>query len=121
MHEILLVLFLQKLPEMPSKLIDFPFYRLCRVYIYISFISVLILHDNPHNKEIHSIPHHPHCPPFCVQSQVSLTESEIGQKEFLPISFDYEIKQHRPLRLKKKIYEFYTAPITKFWADSVSI
>lgn len=52
--------------------------------------------------------------------QVSLTESDIGQKEFLPISFDFEIKQHRPLRLKKKIYEFYTAPITKFWADSVS-
>lgn len=50
---------------------------------------------------------------------MSLTDSDCGQKEFLQISYDYEIKQHRPLRLKKKIYEFYTAPITKFWADSV--
>lgn len=30
------------------------------------------------------------------------------------------MKQHRPLKLKKKLSEFYTAPITKFWADSVS-
>lgn len=34
--------------------------------------------------------------------------------------YDYDdLKLHRPLRRKKKIYEFYTAPITKFWADSV--
>lgn len=52
---------------------------------------------------------------------MSLSDSDCGQKEFLQISYDYEIKQHRPLRLKKKVYEFYTAPITKFWADSVSI
>ncbi|XP_041984584.1 transient receptor potential cation channel trpm isoform X3 [Aricia agestis] len=26
----------------------------------------------------------------------------------------------RPLRLRKKIYEFFTAPITKFWADSIA-
>lgn len=31
-----------------------------------------------------------------------------------------EDKRMRPLRLRKKIYEFFTAPITKFWADSVS-
>ncbi|XP_037034801.1 transient receptor potential cation channel trpm isoform X3 [Bradysia coprophila] len=52
--------------------------------------------------------------------KVSLSDSDCGQKEFLQISYDYEIKQHRPLRLKKKIYEFYTAPITKFWADSMA-
>ncbi|XP_059225544.1 transient receptor potential cation channel trpm isoform X4 [Stomoxys calcitrans] len=33
---------------------------------------------------------------------------------------EYEVKQHQPLRLKKKVYEFYTAPITKFWADSIA-
>ena len=39
----------------------------------------------------------------------------------MQLSYDYDyVKQHRPLKLKKKIYEFYTAPITKFWADSVS-
>lgn len=43
-------------------------------------------------------------------------------KEYLHIPLDYyEIKQNRPLRLKKKLYEFYTAPITKFWANAVSI
>ncbi|KAJ6640898.1 Transient receptor potential cation channel trpm [Pseudolycoriella hygida] len=52
--------------------------------------------------------------------KVSLSDSDCGPKEFLQISYDYEIKQHRPLRLKKKIYEFYTAPITKFWADSMA-
>lgn len=26
----------------------------------------------------------------------------------------------RPLKFKKKLYEFFTAPITKFWANSVS-
>lgn len=50
--------------------------------------------------------------------QVSLSDID-GQKDFLQISYDYDVKQHRPLRLKKKVYEFYTAPITKFWADSV--
>lgn len=52
-------------------------------------------------------------------SQVSLTDPDSCQKDFTQLSYDYEIRHHRPLRLKKKIYEFYTAPITKFWADSV--
>lgn len=32
-----------------------------------------------------------------------------------------EKTRSRPLKVKKKLYEFYTAPITKFWANSVSI
>lgn len=28
--------------------------------------------------------------------------------------------KYKPLKVKKKLYEFYTAPITKFWANSVS-
>lgn len=52
--------------------------------------------------------------------QVSLTDADACQKDFAQLSYDFEIRHHRPLRLKKKIYEFYTAPITKFWADSVS-
>lgn len=51
--------------------------------------------------------------------QVSLTDPDTCQKDFVPLPHDYEIRHHQPLRLKKKIYEFYTAPITKFWADSV--
>lgn len=47
---------------------------------------------------------------------MSLTDSDGTQYN----PYDEDAKQHRPLRLKKKFYEFYTAPITKFWADSVS-
>ncbi|KAG7196830.1 hypothetical protein KM043_017592 [Ampulex compressa] len=32
----------------------------------------------------------------------------------------YDNKTSRPLRLRKKLYEFYTAPITKFWANAVA-
>ncbi|XP_055688813.1 transient receptor potential cation channel trpm isoform X2 [Lutzomyia longipalpis] len=55
-------------------------------------------------------------------AEVSLTDSDAGmhQKDYMQLSYDYDIKQHRPLKLKKKIYEFYTAPITKFWADSLA-
>lgn len=59
---------------------------------------------------------------FRYNFQVSLTESEVNtNKDYFPLPYDYEIKQHRPLKMKKKFYEFYTAPITKFWADSVNI
>ncbi|XP_046811421.1 transient receptor potential cation channel trpm isoform X12 [Lucilia cuprina] len=53
-------------------------------------------------------------------AEVSLTDSDPSQfREFFHTT-DYEVKQHQPLRLKKKVYEFYTAPITKFWADSMA-
>lgn len=32
----------------------------------------------------------------------------------------YAEKKPTPLRLGKKVYEFYTAPITKFWMYTVS-
>ncbi|KAK0173426.1 hypothetical protein PV328_006622 [Microctonus aethiopoides] len=32
----------------------------------------------------------------------------------------YDSKTNRPLRLKKKLWEFYTAPITKFWANAIA-
>ncbi|XP_060805622.1 transient receptor potential cation channel trpm isoform X10 [Amyelois transitella] len=38
----------------------------------------------------------------------------------LPEHHAPEDKRMRPLRLRKKIYEFFTAPITKFWADSIA-
>ncbi|XP_045452338.1 transient receptor potential cation channel trpm [Melitaea cinxia] len=37
-----------------------------------------------------------------------------------PEYFAPEDKRPRPLRLRKKIYEFFTAPVTKFWADSIA-
>lgn len=54
--------------------------------------------------------------------QVSLTDQDVCQKEFAHLTYDFEVRgHHQPLKLKKKVYEFYTAPITKFWADSVRI
>ncbi|XP_022218412.2 transient receptor potential cation channel trpm isoform X15 [Drosophila obscura] len=54
-------------------------------------------------------------------AEVSLTDSDPAQfREFFNMSEYNEIKQHQPLRLKKKFHEFYTAPITKFWADSIA-
>ncbi|XP_043280353.1 transient receptor potential cation channel trpm isoform X2 [Venturia canescens] len=32
----------------------------------------------------------------------------------------YNNKTNRPLRFKKKLWEFYTAPITKFWANAIA-
>ncbi|XP_058838515.1 transient receptor potential cation channel trpm isoform X9 [Topomyia yanbarensis] len=50
-------------------------------------------------------------------AEVSLTDSENTQyKDYM---YDHDVR-HRPLKLKKKFYEFYTAPITKFWADSMA-
>ncbi|XP_077298276.1 transient receptor potential cation channel, subfamily M isoform X2 [Arctopsyche grandis] len=46
---------------------------------------------------------------------------KVGLDLQTPPALDYyEVKQNRPLRLKKKLYEFFTAPITKFWADSLA-
>ncbi|XP_067631887.1 transient receptor potential cation channel trpm isoform X2 [Eurosta solidaginis] len=52
--------------------------------------------------------------------KVSLTDSDPSQFRDIFNLGEYELKQHQPLRLKKKFYEFYTAPITKFWADSIA-
>ncbi|XP_046865445.1 transient receptor potential cation channel trpm isoform X1 [Drosophila willistoni] len=54
-------------------------------------------------------------------SKVSLTDSDPSQfRDIFHMAEYSEIKQHQPLRLKKKFHEFYTAPITKFWADSIA-
>ncbi|XP_049813711.1 transient receptor potential cation channel trpm [Schistocerca nitens] len=48
-----------------------------------------------------------------------LAEGDDSSQIFhMPLDF-YEIKNNRPLRMQKKLYEFYTAPITKFWAHSI--
>lgn len=44
---------------------------------------------------------------------------DMNQHFHLPLDY-FEVKNNRPLRLRKKLYEFYTAPITKFWGHSVS-
>ncbi|KAJ8980323.1 hypothetical protein NQ317_008031 [Molorchus minor] len=35
-------------------------------------------------------------------------------------AYPEEISKQRELKIKKKLYEFYTAPITKFWANSLA-
>jgi len=44
---------------------------------------------------------------------------DMNQHFHLPLDY-FDVKNNRPLRLRKKLYEFYTAPITKFWGHSVS-
>lgn len=51
----------------------------------------------------------------------SIDSDSVSQFYPLPRDFFVDIKQNRPLRLKRKLYEFYTAPITKFYAHSVSL
>lgn len=50
-----------------------------------------------------------------------LTDNDDGIHRAYGIHSDYyDIKNSRPLRLRKKLYEFYTAPITKFWANAIA-
>ncbi|XP_076249025.1 transient receptor potential cation channel, subfamily M [Calliopsis andreniformis] len=50
-----------------------------------------------------------------------LTDTDDGVHRAYGIHSDYyDIKNSRPLRLRKKLYEFYTAPITKFWANAIA-
>ena len=46
---------------------------------------------------------------------------ETHETNVLQTTFDFDQKQGKKLRLQKRIYEFYTAPITKFWSHSVRI
>ncbi|KAI5752247.1 hypothetical protein M8J77_015168 [Diaphorina citri] len=50
----------------------------------------------------------------------SVDSDSVSQFYPLPRDFFVDIKQNRPLRLKRKLYEFYTAPITKFYAHSIA-
>jgi len=51
--------------------------------------------------------------------KVVIEGDDMNQHFHLPLDY-FDVKNNRPLRLRKKLYEFYTAPITKFWAHSVS-
>lgn len=44
---------------------------------------------------------------------------DMNQHFHLPLDY-FDVKNNRPLRLRKKLYEFYTAPITKFWGHSIA-
>ncbi|CAH1392573.1 unnamed protein product [Nezara viridula] len=49
------------------------------------------------------------------------SSSSDGGSQFLPLPKEfYDLKPTRPLRLKRKLYEFYTAPIAKFWSHSIA-
>ncbi|BES91248.1 Transient receptor potential cation channel [Nesidiocoris tenuis] len=48
------------------------------------------------------------------------SSSESGSQFLPPPPEYYDLKPTRPLRLRRKLYEFYTAPITKFWGHSVA-
>lgn len=51
--------------------------------------------------------------------KVVLDDGQTNPLLQFPFDF-YDIKkEERPLKLRKKLYEFYTAPISKFWGHSV--
>lgn len=56
-------------------------------------------------------------------SIVTTKNSDFEHKSVTP-TYEYsmfDLKRQRPLPLRRKIIEFYTAPITKFLANSVSM
>lgn len=58
--------------------------------------------------------------PVQENGKVKPDEDETSSQDAPPPMEFFDIKTHRPLRLRKKLWEFYTAPITKFWGHSVS-
>jgi transient receptor potential cation channel subfamily M protein 3 len=44
---------------------------------------------------------------------------DINQNFHFPLDYS-EVKNNRHLKLRRKLYEFYTAPITKFWGHSIA-
>jgi transient receptor potential cation channel subfamily M protein 3 len=54
------------------------------------------------------------------ENEEDVTErDDIKQNFNFPLDY-FEVKYNQPLSLRKKLYEFYTAPITKFWGHAVS-
>lgn len=51
-----------------------------------------------------------------------MSDAEENKYPVFLTDFAYQesVPRNRELRISKKLYEFYTAPITKFWANSVS-
>lgn len=57
-------------------------------------------------------------------ASIGTTKSSDFEHKCVTHSYEYsvfDLKRQRPLPLRRKIIEFYTAPITKFLANSVSI
>lgn len=48
-----------------------------------------------------------------------IEHDDIKQNFRFPPNY-FEVKYNQLLSRRKKLYEFYTAPITKFWAHAVS-
>jgi transient receptor potential cation channel subfamily M protein 3 len=72
-------------------------------------LQVLISHENYEMRNM------------VVQENVKdvIEYDDINQNFHLPLDY-FGVKYSRPLGLRKKVYEFYTSPITKFWGDAVS-
>ena len=54
-----------------------------------------------------------------VQKDEGNNSKELTQGEASETAF-YERRRNKQLRMKKKFYEFYAAPITKFWSHSMA-
>lgn len=66
---------------------------------------------------------------YCDDINVETSQMKVQENGNCPVdnnsTLDYSHMQNKkkksPLRLGKKIYEFYNAPITKFWFYTVSV
>lgn len=75
------------------------------------YIFPLPCHTSKSHQDLHI---------FCLLEHFQVSLSEGDGSNYKDFPYDRDVKtHHRPLKLKKKFSEFYTAPITKFWADSV--
>ena len=57
--------------------------------------------------------------PVAIQEEDLLKQSTVPNGNLMTFDITFR-KKNSSLRLGKKIYEFYTAPVTKFWAHTVS-
>lgn len=79
---------------------------------YFLFLKALISHEHNTNVIKETI---------VQENGKVLTDTDDGNhRSYGILSEYYDNKNSRPLRLRKKLYEFYTAPITKFWGNAVS-
>ncbi len=58
-------------------------------------------------------------PPAVTQQEDLLKRDSVPNGNVMTFDITFR-KKNSSLRLGKKIYEFYTAPVTKFWAHTVS-
>ncbi|XP_014480910.1 PREDICTED: transient receptor potential cation channel trpm isoform X1 [Dinoponera quadriceps] len=83
-------------------------------------------HSAPAGPDVEALISNEHCTTIVKETIVQengkvLTDHDDGIHRAYGLRSEYyDNKTTRPLRLRKKLYEFYTAPIAKFWANAIA-